>query len=360
VSAVSSLKGFVRIFSLTRLLNLALLYTGYGLSVLLKRPVVLAQPFSASVEPVSCCNLSCPQCPVGLNNVHREEKSIDLGFYKEIINEISRKTWYLMLYFQGEPLLHKDFIAMVSHAVKRKMYTVTSTNAQLLSRDMADALVTSGLNRIIISIDGTDQETYAKYRKGGELEKVTDGVRYLVELKRMNRTRQPLIILQFLVFRHNQHQVEEIQRLGHDLGADRVECKSVQIYKGAEGAESTGGTESAGGTDVSDGADLLPDSRKYRRYDVTAEGDLLLNRKMMNRCRRLWDTVVITSDARIVPCCYDKEGVHDLGSLKENGFLDIWKGKEFMAYRKRVLKDRKSIDICNNCTEGLGRMISQK
>ena len=340
MSAVSSLKGFTRLFTIPRLINLILLYLGYLLSVLTKKPVVLGQPFSASIEPVSWCMLSCPQCPIGLDNVHRKEKSIDIELYKDIINEISRKTWYLMLYFQGEPLLHQDFISMVSYAATKKMYTVTSTNAQLISREMADELVASGLNRIIISIDGTDQATYSKYRRGGELDKVISGVRYLFESKRRQQTEEPYIVLQFLVFRYNQDQLDEIRRLGRDLGVDRVACKSAQLYKEAGGVG------------------LLPDNRKYRRYLLTETGGLELNRKMQNRCRRLWDTVVITSDSRIVPCCYDKEGEYDLGSLKEKGFAEIWRGTEFMSFRKTVLNNRRAVDICNNCREGLGRRVS--
>jgi MoaA/NifB/PqqE/SkfB family radical SAM enzyme len=340
VRIASCFKGFAGTVTLRRLLNMVLLYTGYFISLLIRKPVVAGRPFSASIEPVSWCNLSCPQCPAGTRNLRRQDKEIELGRYRQIIDELYPITWYLMLYFQGEPLLHGEFISMVSYASSRRMYTVTSTNGQLIDREMAGKLVVSGLNRIIVCVDGTDQETYSEYRKGGKLDKVLAGVRYLVESRQLQRKREPCIILQFLVFRHNQHQLKEIRRLGRELGVDRVTCRSAQVYPG------TGGER------------LLPDNEKYRRYLITGNGHLQLKRKILNRCRRLWDTVVITSDAKVVPCCFDKEGRYDLGSFKDKGFSGIWTGSEFMSYRQRVLKDRRSIDICNNCTQGLGRVIS--
>ena len=336
MSDLSYLRDFTRVMTSGRLLNIVLVYLGYILSIVSKRPVVLGQPFGISLEPVSWCNLSCTQCPVGLNNVRRGKKSIDPVSYRRIIDDVYRKTWYLMLYFQGEPLLHKDFISLVNYAASRKMYTVTSTNAQLISREMAVQLVESGLNRIIVSVEGTDQQTYAKYRRGGELEKVLSGIRYLVDSKRQLKKNHPYIVLQFLVFRFNQHQIDEVKDLGRNLGVDRIECKSAQLYP-EEGS-----------------VDLLPDLMKYRRYNINRNGELEIRRRMLNRCRRLWETLVVTSDERVVPCCFDKEGEY---AMEGKNRKEIWKSREFTKFRAMILHNRRSVDICTNCTGGLGRVI---
>jgi len=216
------------------------------------------------------------------------------------------------------------------------MYTVTSTNAQLISREMAVQLVESGLNRIIVSVEGTDQQTYAKYRRGGELEKVLSGIRYLVDSKRQLKKNHPYIVLQFLVFRFNQHQIDEVKDLGRNLGVDRIECKSAQLYP-EEGS-----------------VDLLPDLMKYRRYNINRNGELEIRRRMLNRCRRLWETLVVTSDERVVPCCFDKEGEY---AMEGKNRKEIWKSREFTKFRAMILHNRRSVDICTNCTGGLGRVI---
>ena len=83
---------------------------------------------------------------------------------------------YLIFYFQGEPYLNPDFLDMVKYASGKKIYTATSTNAHYLNDANARRTIESGLDRLIISIDGTTQETYQQYRVGGHLNKVLEGL----------------------------------------------------------------------------------------------------------------------------------------------------------------------------------------
>jgi radical SAM protein with 4Fe4S-binding SPASM domain len=292
-----------------------------------------------SIEPVAVCNLSCPHCPAGTKKISRKHTSIDPGLFRHIIDQASPSTGYLMLYFQGEPLLHRDFIDLVHYAAKKRMYTVTATNGQLITAALAQKIIDSGLNEMIVSMDGTDQETYSAYRIGGDLEKLKTGIRYLVKFKAEQRRYYPRIILQFIVFRHNQHQLRELEKLARELGVDRVRIKSAHLYP-VQGAN-----------------DLLPDEKRYRRYHLTGDGSLLLRRQLMNRCSRIWHTAVITTDGDLVPCCFDKEASLKIGSLKDKPLKELWKNSEFMSFRQKILKERASVGICGNCTEGLGRII---
>ena len=114
----------------------------------------------------------------------RPTGNIDWALFKKIINDQYKTLSYLILYFQGEPYLHPDFTNMVEYATSRKIYTATSTNAHFLDDANAKTTVKSGLDRCIISIDGTTQEVYQQYRKEGELSKVIEGTKNLIRWKK--------------------------------------------------------------------------------------------------------------------------------------------------------------------------------
>ena len=92
-------------------------------------------------------------------------------FFTKTIDDIHKELLYLIFYFQGEPYLNPDFLKMVKYASDKNIYTATSTNAHYLNDEAAKKTVESGLDRLIISIDGTTQEVYQQYRVGGNLEK---------------------------------------------------------------------------------------------------------------------------------------------------------------------------------------------
>ena len=119
---------------------------------------------------------------------------------------------------------------MVSYASSKGMYTATSTNAHFLTDEMAKKTVESGLDRLIISLDGTTQEVYEQYRREGDIEKVIEGARNIVKWKRKLKSKTPFVFFQFLVVRPNEHQIEEVKKLAKEVGVDEVRFKTAQIY----------------------------------------------------------------------------------------------------------------------------------
>lgn len=329
----------LRFFTILRLTNFLAAHVAYLLSILSGRAVVWGRPSAISIEPVAVCDLSCPHCPAGAGNILRKHPVIDPVLFRSIIDQAAPYAGYLMLYFQGEPLLHRKFFDLVIYARSKRIYTISSTNGQLITNEVAQKLVASGLNELIISMDGTRQDSYSAYRTGGDIEKLKNGIRFLASSKRELNRFFPRIIIQCIVFRHNQHQLGELKRMARNLGADRVRFKSAQLY------------------DVPGAADFLPEESRYRRYHVTDDGKLIMKRRLLNRCRRIWHTAVITSDGDLVPCCFDKEASRIMGSLKEQSLKEIWENSEFMAFRDHILKGRKDVAICRNCTSGLGRTV---
>jgi radical SAM protein with 4Fe4S-binding SPASM domain len=292
-------------------------------------------PFAMSIEVSTFCNLQCTECPSGLRKFTRPTGRISLDLFQQIIGQVKDHLVYLTLYFQGEPYTHSKFLSLVRFAHDSGIYTATSTNGHFLTEENARETIVSGLDRIIVSLDGLDQETYATYRVSGDVEKVKTGIRNLVKAKNESHSRSPYIILQFIVFAHNKHQVEAVKAFGKEVGVDEVQIKSAQIY------------------DFDKENKSVIDDNKYSRYERSDDGVWQIRSKLPNRCWRLWSACVVTWDGMIVPCCFDKDADHRFGNLNDNTFNEIWKNESFNHFRRKVFTNRKQIEICRNCSEGL-------
>lgn len=291
-------------------------------------------PFNISIEPTTNCNLGCPECPSGLKSFTRPTGNLELEFYKKTVDELADKLIYLYFYFQGEPYLHPKFLDFIKYASQKKIYTVTSTNAHFLTERKARETVESGLDRILISIDGTTQKTYEQYRIGGSLEKVIEGTKNLVAAKRELKSKTPHVVFQFLVVKPNEHQIEDVKRLAKEIGVDEVKLKTAQVY------------------DFENGNELIPTIDQYSRYQKQANGQYRIKNELLNHCWKLWHSTVVTWDGKVVPCCFDKDAQHQLGDLHTKSFAEIWQSNLYQSFRSRILKSRKEIDICTNCSEG--------
>ncbi len=324
---------FIKCLNSKKIINYTKLRLSFHISNLVHKNYHKGDAFSVSIEPTTSCNLSCSECPSGNKAFSRPTGKIDKIFFYSVIEQLKNHLVYLTLYFQGEPFLHPDFFEMVKFARKNNIYVATSTNAHFLTEKNAELTVKSGLNRLVISLDGIDSETYKIYRKGGNFNTVLQGIRNLCNAKKQMNVSHPFVILQFIVFATNEHQIDDIKRLGKELGVDEVQIKTAQIY------------------DYENGNPLIPEYQKYSRYKKLDDGKYIIKKKIKNQCSRMWQSAVICWDGRVVPCCFDKDAVYQLGNLKNQTFSEIWKNQAYNAFRDQIIKNRKSIDICCNCTE---------
>jgi radical SAM protein with 4Fe4S-binding SPASM domain len=325
---------FISKLTVRRVANALQLWSSYQLSRLIRRPIHWGNPFSISIEPTTSCNLRCPECPSGLRAFTRPTGMLHTDFFRNTIDQLHRDLTYLVFYFQGEPYLNPDFLQMVKYAADKNIYTATSTNAHYLNDENAKRTIESGLDRLIISIDGTTQDVYQQYRVGGKLDKVLEGARNIVRWKKELKSKTPFIIFQFLVVKPNEHQIEEVQELGKSMGVDAVWLKTAQIYDYEN-----------------DPNGLIPSLDRFSRYKRTAAGTRFKG-NITNSCWRLWQDPVITWDGLVAPCCFDKDATHQLGDLKAQSFAEIWRSPTYRTFRKKLWSGRKQIDICSNCSEG--------
>ena len=300
-----------------------------------RKPIQWGFPLSVAIEPTTSCNLRCPECPSGLRAFTRPTGMLQKDFYRETIDQLHKDIFYIIFYFQGEPYLNPNFLEMVEYAAKKGLYTATSTNAHYLSDENARKTVESGLDRLIISIDGTTQDVYEQYRVGGSLEKVLQGARNIVKWKKELKSKTPYVFFQFLVVKPNEHQIEDVKRLAAEIGVDDIRFKTAQVYDYEN-----------------DPNQLIPTIQRFSRYRKNKEGHTVVKNPLQNHCWRLWHAPVITWDGLVVPCCFDKDALHQLGDLKGKSFREIWQDEKYRQFRKELLGGRKNIDICSNCSEG--------
>jgi radical SAM protein with 4Fe4S-binding SPASM domain len=317
-----------------RLLNAAGVLSSYHYSKILGQPRHWSLPLSISIEPTTSCNLRCPECPSGLRSFTRPTGMLQGELFNRMIDELSDTLSYLTFYFQGEPYLHPQFLDMVSYASSKNIYTATSTNAHFLNDEMAKRTIQSGLDRLIISIDGTTQEAYEAYRIGGKLDKVIEGTKNILRWRKELKSQTPFVMFQFLVVKQNEHQIQEVKTLGRKLGVDHVALKTAQIYEYENGSE------------------LIPSIDKYSRYYKDNSGKYQIKNQLLNHCWKMWHSCVITWDGKVVPCCFDKDAHNVMGDLNKQSFKTIWQSDKYNGFRAALLKSRSEIEMCRNCTEG--------
>jgi radical SAM protein with 4Fe4S-binding SPASM domain len=293
-------------------------------------PTVIGMPLSVSVELTNNCNLSCPECITGSGKMKRESGFMEVNLFNKVIKELYPYLNFMNLYFQGEPMLHPSFFTFIRNS--KNTYNVVSTNGHFLSEENAEKIVSSGLSKLIISLDGIDQETYSAYRRNGNVNTVLDGIKKVADAKK--RLGSSLKIeIQFLVNRLNENQIPQIRALAKKMSIS-LKLKSMQIIN----REDTGS--------------WLPLNERFRRYRMK-NGEYVIKNSLHDRCARLWFNPVITWDGKVIPCCFDKNAEYVMGNMNFDSFREIWNGPKYRIFRKSIMSGRHMVDICRNCTTGL-------
>jgi len=315
--------------SFKKIINFFVLHLSFRLS--LKHPY--AHPFFVSIEPTTACNLRCPQCPSGLKKFTRPTGNLQENTLNQILRELKPYLLQVQFYFQGEPFIHPRLPEFIRKVHDAKIYTSVSTNAHFINEEKAKEIVHSGLDELIISLDGMTQETYSTYRLGGEINRVFTFIETLNKAKKECHSRTPYIHLQFIVFRHNEAEIPMFIDFTRRCGADAWSLKGAQVY------------------DMEDAGRWLPLESRLSRYEKK-NGTWMIRNDFKNECRRMWTGCVFTWDGTVVPCCFDKDATYSMGNIIQQSWKDIWNGNPYKEFRNRLRRNRKSIDICQNCTEG--------
>jgi radical SAM protein with 4Fe4S-binding SPASM domain len=192
-----------------------------------------------------------------------------------------------------------------------------------------DGVIRSGLDSLIIALDGASQDTYALYRQGGQVDMVIQATRNAVNRKQELKVSHPFINIRTVVMKHNESEIPEIRKLVHDIGVDALTLKTFNPYDSDES--------------------LLPKNKAYRRFHYLADGKTRVRRKR-NPCKHLWNMPAIHWNGCVCMCTYDSHEAYVMGDLRKDPFRKIWKGMEYRQIRKQFRSNWEGIDMCTGCS----------
>ena len=291
------------------------------LNMLLRREVINNYPVKAYVEPTLFCNLRCPACPTGLQLGLRPSATIDVDLFKSAIDQVADYVFVLQMYNWGEPLLHKQTPEMIRYASDKKIEKIRlSTNLSLnLSDDYIERLVRSGLTELIVSLDGTSPETYSKYRIKGEFDLVRRNMKRIQETKARLGMTTPEVVWQFLVFKHNEHEIGQAQAEYRDWGADRLDLFGAEMPEKefAEGFEPS----------------TIPEYSQYHP-DHPQQVEMRRYEKSGKPCSWLYGVLVLNPNGKVSSCCSVVSQGDDFADYSRSAsFFDTWNSERFKRAR---------------------------
>jgi radical SAM protein with 4Fe4S-binding SPASM domain len=313
-------------YSRAKKLNLVLAWMSRTLALV--RP--LNMPFNIMIEPTNVCNLKCPACPTGSNRLPFKKGRMSLADFRTLVDELGPHATYAQLWGFGEPFLHPQILEMVAYCKEFGMGVRISTNGQFLGdTSSAERLVTSGLDSLKISLDGATEETLQKYRVNASLDRILGGIRQINEAKARCASKHPRLVLQFIVMKHNQHEIPRMKELAAEL---KMKYKQKTVWVEEDTAE-----------------DFLPE-KGYSRFFIDPKTRALRPTKQRpGLCPFPWDWAMVNWDGTVVPCCKDPYRYHLFGNALEEKYRTIWRSKEFADFRKRLLRDPSRVKKCNRC-----------
>lgn len=328
---------FTPYFGIRKFANAAALGAQF---LLFKNSRVVGYPLKISIDPTNECMLRCPLCPTGRGENGRPGGKMEPGNFRKVIDEMHPYLYEVCLNNWGEPFLNRGIYGMVEYAHGRGIMTSINSNLNVpLSEKDAERLVLSGLDQLYVSFDGIKQETYQKYRVNGKLKNVFRNIRLVAGKKKELGRKNPRIDWQFLVMRHNEHEVPELERVRKELGIDNLIIGCVRSDLGKEIFKSDG-------EKINETSGWLPENEVYSRYDYK-------NRKREVRkkyCHFLWFVTVVNWDGSVSPCCAVYERKHDFGNAFTEGIRGIWNNDLYRASRDLVAGRKASMGtVCANC-----------
>lgn len=280
------------------------------------------------IEVVNVCNYRCPLCgTLARDGVTRRRMTLDE--FTRVIQPVASDLLGVVLYGnRGEPLLNPELAAMIQFvSTTSRAKTSLSTNGSKVDADAARALMQAGLSQLIFAIDGISEASYGAYRVGGDLQTVLANLRSACAVKRQHgySTR---IVWQFIPMATNEHERDDVSRLGYEMGVDEVRFKisrsvsASETFRPANAANRTEGTAASGRFDCPYGLDKL--------Y-VDPNGDCY-------------------------PCCYAEGNGLLVGNALETPLNQLWQSDEMWTLRRSFVTQQGFHAFCSaKCNTGARR-----
>ncbi len=305
-----------------------------GVNIFFHKTRPLGLPATIQVEPTNDCNLGCPLCPSGSGLMSRPRGYMRFELFKNILDEIGDYLVLVILFSWGEPFMNRSIYKMISYAKKKGIIVLTSSNGHYFEdRDRVKKLIDSGIDGLIVALDGTNQQTFERYRRNGNFHKVVKSVRLIMAEREKSGMPTPFVNLRMIIMKQNEDQIEKMKRLAQDLNVDMLSFKSATLYNRSDLMDT-----------------FIPIDNRYQRYGhfQSAAND----KKRFNfNCFFPFRQPTVFWDGRLVLCEQDFDGITHLGKLYEEGtFSQLWHGPKAAEFRKQIILDRHHFEFCRTCT----------
>ena len=306
-----------------------------SLALIARLPFSLVYPRVFMIEPTNICNGMCPLCPVGAKIDKRKKGYFQYDNFVRLIDEIKDVAHQVIMNFAGEPILNPQIGKLVAYAESNGIRTVIGTNGTL---DKSEELVDSGVSEILFALDGVTEESYSQYRTyrdGTNFTTVLENLEKIITRKRELGLGKPVIILQFVVFKHNQYEIADIIRLGEEIGVDGIDFKPVCINDFFE----------------SPLEDLVGRFQPEQENGKTIPGNGFVSIKPP-WCSFSFHETEILWNGDVTTCCYDYDGDCVIGNVfTDGGFKKVWKSRKYREIRKKMV--RQELKICKTCDNSM-------
>ena len=361
-----------RYLTARKLANMAVV----NVEFLLKRERLIGRPYSMKIESTNICNTSCQLCPTGLGLRGRRKGRMKFEQYKALIDQLRWHLFTLDLSMWGDPLVAPDIYDMIHYANKKGIWTYISSNlhgfkldprklksGEFDDKDDAVKLIESGLDMLTCSLHGASQETFQIYQPGKNFGDAIEKVRRIVETKKRLNSTTPAIQLNYVVTRHNEHEVERFKRLAEELGCRPVfstASMNLRFLDKDKKLQPLGLAPDILEKKTADHLDeWLPQNDEYvldAYREIQGEGDLdseQFNGSKRYNCSWPWRQSVINWDGSVAACCGSFEQAEDLGSILDKPFKDVWNNEQYRmsrrSFKKKLPDSQAKANPCAQC-----------
>jgi MoaA/NifB/PqqE/SkfB family radical SAM enzyme len=319
---------FRRRLTLRKLGNLAL--CGFGF--IAKRQLSGAVPVHVKVDIIPACQLRCQVC-IHSTLTHAERRGLprmmSVAAFRALVDQLAGRTMTMSLYNLGEPLLHPHLCEMIRYADANGINTYITSNFSIPLNDRRmEELVNSGLTMLIVAVDGISQQTYGPHRVGGKWEIVRDNLERFAQAKRRLGARSPHLLLQYITFDHNIHEVNGVQEFSNAIGIDQTIFVDGIV------------------------------ARWSREETPRAKPKPA---RLLPRCAWPYFSTLVNSDGTVVGCCNhrgaanytEREKLRSMGDIRESSMAKIYAGEAYRTSRAMVSNPRKAgpqeKHFCSGC-----------
>jgi radical SAM protein with 4Fe4S-binding SPASM domain len=346
--------------SARKLANMALINVQFKM----KSERVLGRPYRMKIESTNICNTKCQLCPTGIGLEGRPKGKMSFDQYKQIIDRVHKWLFTLDLSMWGDPMIVPDIYKMIRHAHDKGIWTYISSNLHAYKPDKGhgEALVESGLDMLTCSLHGASQETFEQYQPGKSFHDAIDKVRHIVDVKKKMNSATPTIQLNFVVTRHNEHEIPAFKRLSEELGCHAVfstAALNTRFLGKNKQLVDLGLSKELLKQKVTDHIkEWLPKDKQYvlGAYESMLNSDFdeeSFNGKKTYNCHWPWQNSVINWDGEVVTCCGSFDTSDDMGNVLETDFADIWNGEKYRlarrSFKKKLTQEQAADNPCATC-----------